>query len=94
MRQRDVVLAAAGVADNTGGGVGGVARAERHDQGDRALGYFGAAWNGMAQSRAAAAATPVRNIRDRFLFMKLLLKKVWMDQTASRLHPLYSSQMV
>ena len=48
----------------------------------------------MAQSRAAAAATPVRNIRDRFLFMKLLLKKVWMDQTASRLHPLYSSQMV
>ena len=34
--QRDVVLALQVVADNTGGGVGGVARAERHDQGDRA----------------------------------------------------------
>lgn len=33
----------------------------------------------MAQSRAAAAATPVRNIRDRFLFMKAPPEKSSVD---------------
>lgn len=75
--------------------VSGVPRpAERHDQ----IGRLGVVRgrslerHGAEQDRGCGNA--VRNIRDRFLFMKALLKK-WMDQTASRLHPpVPSSQMV